>query len=247
MIFTSSIARVRESNLPLGFWGKLDPRIKLVCIFSLVIALSVTSIRDYMKFIGYLVLIIFLVILSKVRGKSYSRKILVFLPMLLFMMVSLLISPGSGGYETDRLVMASTGIKMLLVFSIVGILVLTVPFDQIIKGLEAMGTPKMIIIMLGFMYRYIFLFSQEAHRVVRAIKSRSYRGRKLWKQWKTIISIISFLLLRLLERSHRIYAAMISRGDIENLPRRNSLRFTFNDYMFGAGFHMALGLAVFVL
>ncbi len=137
-------------------------------------------------------------------------------------------------------VIYSLSIKTLLTFCAVGILVMTVEFDHIVKGLESMRFPKMITGMLGFAYRYIFLFQQEANRLMRAKKSRSFGRRKGWENWKLAAGIIPFFLSSLLERSHNIYVAMLSRGYRDTLPNTVTLKLNRWDYIFGVLFHLVL-------
>jgi cobalt/nickel transport system permease protein len=232
---------------PDTFWSRLDPRTKTLCIISLAIALSITPIRYYFKFILYIVLIFSLMFISRVQFRAFLTRVLFIIPMIVFLGLSIIIfSSSPHGGPHPALIIANTSIKMILVFLTVGILILTVPFSHIIKGLEAVRIPRMVLVMLNIMYRYIYLILEEAGRVIRSIKSRSCGNRKLWKEWKIINSIISVFLVRLVEKSRRVYIAMLSRGDIMNIYSPGTLKFKPADYLFGIAFHCVLA-GIFII
>lgn len=235
------ISTFREENSnSIGFWQKLDPRIRLICVFSLLAVLSITPLRYILKFSGYVVLGVVLYIISRVKGKRYLGRVFFLLPMAAFLVVSLLIFPGAGGEAVTRTIMTETLVKMFLVFGIVGIMVTAIPFREIILALDAIRTPFMVVTMLNFMHRYLYLFLQEAERVIRAIKSRSSGNLRLWKDWRILSSIIFVFLIRVVERGYRVYLAMLSRGDIVDIRRENVLRFHWYDYVFGGIYHAVL-------
>jgi cobalt/nickel transport system permease protein len=237
MILSLRSERV-QSN---GYWEKLDPRVKTICVFSLTTAVCLTPAQYYRKFLAYVALILLLAFISKVPLKSYFMRFLFLAPLLIFFGLSLFIFSDAGASQ-QVVILYNLTLKSVLTFCVVGILSLTVQFNHIIKGMEAMRFPKMITGMLDFTGRYIFLFYQEAGRMVRSRKSRSFGKRDKWREWKTSLSMISFFLYRVLERSQKIYIAMLSRGYTDTLPNTITLRFKQHDYIFITVFHLLLVL-----
>ena len=77
--------------------------------------------------------------------------------------------------------------------------------------------PKLLVTVVGFMYRYIFVLADEALRLMRAREARSADpegrggGTILWRA-RVLGGMVGSLFLRSYERSERIYNAMLSRG-----------------------------------
>jgi cobalt/nickel transport system permease protein len=228
-----------------GLWQRLDPRVKLICIFSLVVVMVVTPIHHYQKFIAYGSIILLLALISQARVKHYLLRFIFLLPLLIFLGASLLVFSHQQ-WSQKQLILFNLFVKTFLTFCSFGVLVLTVKFQQIIRSLELMRFPQVFTSVLGFAHRYILLFQQEAGRMIKARKSRSFGRKKTWRDRKTVIFIVPFFLSRVLERSQGIYIAMLSRGYQDVLPAGISFRLTltFWDYFFAIGFHLLL---VFVL
>jgi cobalt/nickel transport system permease protein len=233
-------AKHRTSNVD-GFWQRLDPRVKMICIFSLVSVVVVTPIHYDEKFLGYAAVIVLLGLISRVRLKYYVLRFIFLIPLLVFLSVSLLVF-SEREWSQRALILSSLLVKTFLVFCSSGILALTVGFHQLVRGLELLKFPRIFTSMLFFAYRYVFLFYQEAGRVLRARKSRSFGRRRGWREWKTAAAVIPFFIFRVLERSQRIYAAMLSRGYDGRPPGVIGLRMSGWDYLFGFCFHSAVVL-----
>jgi cobalt/nickel transport system permease protein len=77
--------------------------------------------------------------------------------------------------------------------------------------------PLILIAILSFMYRYLFVLSEEAERLLQARAARSARipGTKsppiFWRA-KNAGNMVGQLFLRSYERSDRVYNAMVARG-----------------------------------
>ncbi len=86
------------------------------------------------------------------------------------------------------------------------------PFPELLQALERLGCPRAIVSLMGLVYRYLFVISDEAQRLMRARTSRACGSPGLLYQAGTAGSMVGNLFLRSLERSERLYAAMQSRG-----------------------------------
>jgi cobalt/nickel transport system permease protein len=237
-----------ENRVSERFWQRLDPRVKLIGIFSLAAAVVVTPVHHYQKFIAYGLIIILLALISRVRLKHYLMRFIFLVPLLIFLGASLLVF-SQQQWSQKQLILYNLFIKTFLTFCSFGVLVLTVKFQQIIRSLESMRFPKVFTSVLGFAHRYVLLFQQEAGRMIKARKSRSFGRKKRWRDWKAAVLIIPFFLFRVLERSERIYIAMLSRGYQDVLPAGISfpLTLTYGDYLFAVGFHILLVIVLVLL
>ena len=109
-----------------------------------------------------------------------------------------------------------TAISIAIKFSL-GLLTLTAmtcttQFSLLLEGMGSMAVPRMLIMELSLIYRYIFVLIDEAMRLRRA---RDFRGAALAGFSRKISAagnIIGMLFLRTLDRSSRIGTAMQARG-----------------------------------
>jgi cobalt/nickel transport system permease protein len=103
----------------------------------------------------------------------------------------------------------------------------------ICAGLERMRVPKVFVVQLMFLYRYLFVLVEEAASMARAraFRSANKRGRGL----RSFGPLIGHLLLRTTDRARRIHLAMISRGFTGEIKLIKPLHIGFRDLAFAAG------------
>jgi cobalt/nickel transport system permease protein len=118
-----------------------------------------------------------------------------------------------------------------------GVLALTAmmcatPFALLLEAMRRLAMPQVVVMQLGFLYRYLFVLIDEAMRVRRA---RDFRGAVLapaGRRLAAVGGVIGTLFVRTLDRSQRIHLAMAARayrGEPHSLSR---LRFTAADAVF---------------
>jgi cobalt/nickel transport system permease protein len=98
------------------------------------------------------------------------------------------------------------------------VLTATTRFPDLIHALHHLRVPQLLVAIISFMYRYLFVLTDEAMRLLRARESRSARplgGRRggsiLWRA-RVAGNMVGQLFLRSYERSDRVYNAMLARG-----------------------------------
>jgi cobalt/nickel transport system permease protein len=99
----------------------------------------------------------------------------------------------------------------------------TTSFHDLVDALRELRLPRIMVAIIGFMYRYLGVLGDEAGRMNRARASRSAEpaggsrsggrvgGTLRWRASVTG-SLVGSLFLRSYERSERVYAAMQARG-----------------------------------
>ena len=98
------------------------------------------------------------------------------------------------------------------------LLVATTRFPDMIHAFEHLHVPTVLTTVISFLYRYLFVLTDEVLRLLRARQSRSatvpgYKsGRNVFWRARITGSMAGQLFLRSYERSDRIYNAMLSRG-----------------------------------
>ncbi len=96
----------------------------------------------------------------------------------------------------------------------------TSPFNEILLAMRALHLPRIFVEVIGLMWRYLFLFRDESHKMLQARSSRSSESRDkksksggtLWWRGRVTGGMAGSLFIRSLERSNRIYHAMLARG-----------------------------------
>ena len=86
------------------------------------------------------------------------------------------------------------------------------PFDQLLVTLRRLWVPAIIVAMLSFMYRYIFVLWDELDKMRVARRARSFGGVSLWHRWTSAAQLLGMLLIRAMERAERVHGAMCARG-----------------------------------
>lgn len=137
--------------------------------------------------------------------------------------------PVSGGW----LSFASIMLKCLLSMSAVLLLIATTSFPGICRALRKLGLPGLFVSQLLFLYRYLFVLLEEALRMVRARQLRTFGGKGL--PAKVFVQLVGALFIRTVERSERIYQAMLSRAYTGVWPQFRESRWRLADACWLAG------------
>ncbi len=192
---------------PIHNW---DPRAKLIAILSLIIA--IVLIPDLEIALVGLAIALTLALISRIPF-SFMLKHMMWVIMFiapLFVIVSL--TP-SGGIEHASLIAVKALAAVILIFPMIG----TMRFDTTVKALERLKIPSKLVQMIMFAYRYIFVFSGEFQRMFTSLTSRGFRKRTNIYTLSTTGKLIGMLFVRSLDRSERVFSAMVSRGYDGNL------------------------------
>ncbi len=233
---------------------RLDPRTKLISTLAFVLAVVLTPAGNWPFFAFYFVLIALLLVLSRLPLLYVLKRALVILPFVLLIAVFIpFFKEGEVAWSCNiwiwQISVTFAGLSVLanvLVKSWLCILALillssTTAMDDLLKGLKQLGMPQVMILILSFMYRYIFVLEDEVMRIKQARDSRNFGGGWL-HHMKTIGNILGTLFIRSYERSERIYAAMLSRGFSGQVQSVHIMKYRSYDMLFGAVFGVMLAI-----
>lgn len=119
-------------------------------------------------------------------------------------------------------------------------LVASTGYHQICIALRQLGIPTVFTDQLLFLYRYLFVLLDEAAHLVRARAQRSFGHKGLGlHSWGPMIG---HLLLRTLDRAHRIHLALLARGYAGQLHSQGSHSFSSRDLLY-----ILIWISVFLL
>ncbi len=205
----------------------LDPRSKLtVGLFFVGFVLFTPFIRG-IQVVAYGALLLTAVVTAKIPVKNILSRIGAVVPFVLLMMLSAVFSHLSGRHLAQILA------KSLLSVSAMALLTMTTPFPDMLRGLEQLRVPKLLLLFLAFLYRYAAVLGKEAIRLERGWGAR-YFGRFWARQWLRLGHVLAALLVRSYERAERVYAAMLARGFSGASGFVHVLHFTLWDGVFVA-------------
>jgi len=137
--------------------------------------------------------------------------------------------PVSGGWISC----ASIVVRAALTVSAAIILVAVTGFPAICRAMERLGMPPAFAMQLLFLYRYIFVLTEEGGRASRARELRAF-GKK-GRGMASYSSLLGHLLLRTWMRAERIHMAMLARGFSGAFHSREQSRFGAAELLFLAG------------
>ncbi len=231
---------------------RLDPRGKLVATLAFIAAVVLMPSVNWLAYSLYFAVIAALILLSRVPLSYILKRSLVIIPFVLLVAIFIPffeegevataanlwgwhISLTRNGLQTLAEILAKSWLSIL---SLV-LLTSTTGFSSLLRGLEQLRTPRVMVMLLSFMYRYLFLLTDEVQRMKQARDSRSFGGKRRW-QVKTVGNMIGTLFIRSYERGERVYASMVARGFDGHSRTLDSLRFSRLDAVFVAALSLAL-------
>jgi cobalt/nickel transport system permease protein len=139
-----------------------------------------------------------------------SRRLALFLPMLLVFGLSVPITQINQGAAWSWMV--GLWLRCTVAFLAGLWLIHVLPFPELLTTLIRWRCPILMVAMLAFMYRYIFILWEELARLRHAREARDFGRGSLKMRWTTNAQLIGLLLLRAMERAERAHQAMLARG-----------------------------------
>ena len=231
---------------------RLDPRSKLLAMLAFIAAVVLTPAGSWLAYSLYFVIITILIMLSRVPLLYILKRSLVIIPFVLLVAIFIpFFKEGDVAFGFNiwawHLSLTYNGLQLLWSIlarswlSILSLVLLTstTSFASLLKGLEQLRMPRVMVMLLSFMYRYIFLLTDEVMRMKQARDSRNFGGKRL-RQISTVGNIIGTLFIRSFERGERAYAAMVSRGFDGHSRTLDRLYFNRLDAFFISGVMLAL-------
>jgi cobalt/nickel transport system permease protein len=88
---------------------------------------------------------------------------------------------------------------------------------EILRGLERLKLPVLMVQIASFMLRYVNVVNDEMERMKVARESRGFEATGL-KHWKVLATAAGALFIRSYERGERVHLSMLSRGYEGVLP-----------------------------
>lgn len=193
-----------EINSPIQ---RIEPRIKTL---AFILSVFITAYLGKGKELSVLILFLesfILILISKLPLKLYLKRLMLVMPPIIVFSAVYGFENGSFSYYS----FSFYTLKAAACFNFIFLLVATTRFESLLKALRFFKTPLIIVSILSFLYRYVFVIQDELERMLRAKDARfSTSDKKI--NLRLNFNLIGMLFLRSLERSERIYRSMLARG-----------------------------------
>ncbi len=237
---------------------RLDPRVKVVLAVAFILSNALLPDGAWSAF-GLAWILILLANHFSGLGIEFSfKRSFIALPFALAAVSAIFMPAGQPLAEwtlgplqlipTDAGVLRFASIMLRAWLSIqAGILLVAVtPFPDMIHAFEHLRVPAILTTIIAFLYRYLFVLTDEVMRLLRARDARSAAlpglksGRNVAWRAKIAGNMAGQLFLRSYERSDRIYNAMLARGYQGQMRTLRAHTLTRRDWL-------ALSLVIFML
>ncbi len=210
-----------QISLRPGLFQSLDPRVKVVSVLALLIAVSLS--RSLWIIGGIYLLALILALVSSIPAGFFIKRVWLALPFFTGMIVlpALFITPGPALIQLPfGLVITQTGFTSALFLllrvstsvSLTLLLILTTPWNMVLGALTVLRVPDVFILVLGMTYRYIYLLLHIANDMFLSRKSRVVGRMDSAEERRMLAAISGTLLNKSLNMSSEVYLAMQSRG-----------------------------------
>jgi energy-coupling factor transporter transmembrane protein EcfT len=112
------------------------------------------------------------------------------------------------------------------------LLIATTPVAQLARALEWLRVPRLLILVVQFLYRYLFVLSEEAQHMRLAALCRQGLRRSRRSRFHAAAGALGVLFARSSERADGVYRAMLARGFSGHFPLLSPSRFGVADMAF---------------
>ena len=243
---------------------RLDPRIKVIVTVAFILSNALLPDGAWIAFGLAWAIVIFANAVSGLGVGFTFKRSFIALPFALVAITVLFSIPGkpvtSFHFMMWNLTITDAGllrfvsivIRSWLSVQMAILLVAVTEFPKIIHALTHLKVPAILTMIISFLYRYLFVLTDEVMRMLRARQARSAAapgirsgGSVPWRA-QTAGHMAGQLFLRSYERSDRIYNAMLARGYKGELMTIHPHHFQRHDVMVGVLSILSLVLIQFV-
>ena len=217
----------------------LESRSKLIAFTALIVGvLCIPADRGSLFFIYFFATAILMGV-SQVPLAYIVGRTLVILP---FIVLASLAVPWKG----------LAGLGILFVRAVLCLLLLilltnTTRFTELLRAMRKLGFPQILVMNLSFLYRYLFVLTEEAMRMKQARDCRRVGRAPFKEELKVLSSMLGTLLIRSFERAERMHYAMLSRAYSGDFPVISPHRFSWRDLAFISGVMLFIALTFYML
>lgn len=222
---------------------RLDPRAKIIGLVTVTLVAVSAPLDRWPAYVACAAVLAAYAAAAGVSPRELWRRLRFVL--LLVLAVGVLVPfvrTGGARYDLGLLDAHQAGLEIfgaLAAKAIIGttsaaLLGATTTFPAVLRGLEVLRVPRLLVLIAAFMYRYLFVIVEELARMRSALVSRGYKPRTAL-QAGAMGRVAGAMFLRTYGRGERVYLAMLARGYNGTMPQRVPLRLVRLDVAFVVG------------
>jgi cobalt ECF transporter T component CbiQ len=222
-----------------GLLQALDPRVRVVGLLALVLAVTLS--RRLVVVVALFVLAVMIAVLSRVSIGTLAKRVrLVVLAFTgVIALPAIFLTPGDvlatfTGVHITAQGVASAALLIARVESAVTfttVFILCTPWTQVLGALRSFRFPHEITVMLAMTHRYVFLLVETASQMFESHRSRTVGRLPRAEQRRMAARTAGILLSKTIDLSNDVYLAMQSRGFCGELHTLADLRMKALDYV----------------
>ncbi len=196
-----------------------DPRFKIASLMLLILSIALVH-SIPLVLVGFAVAVGIMHLTQFPLSSVFQSLKWIVLFLLPFFIILPLTYPGETTFHVLGIPFALEGLRLsvLIVVKAVAIVLIayvifgSARFDINMIALQHLKCPSLVVQIMLFTYRFIFLFLSEMKRMDTAMKARGFvKGPNMYTI-KVMGGFVGTLLIRSFERTERIYKAMLSKG-----------------------------------
>lgn len=220
----------------------LDPRVKSVLAVAFIVTAALIPPGAWPAYVLLYAAVFSVILLSDLGVGFVMKRAVLAAPFVLAALPLMFTVPGDAlaGFRIGPWVLTiaapglerfvSVAFKSWLSVQMAIVLASTTVFPDMLAAMRSLRLPRLLVAVIGLMWRYLFVLVDEVMRLARAREARTGHpaepagrigGSLAWRAQVTG-GMAGNLMLRSFDRSERIYAAMSSRGfdgEVRGLPR----------------------------
>jgi cobalt/nickel transport system permease protein len=202
--------------------------VKTLVLLALLVALATTPAASPVAMAGYGALLLAGILAAGLPVGGVLLRAGVVLP---FAGTFALISALSGDAARAWSLVAKSYLSAVAVLLLTG----TTPLPQLLRGLESMRVPRLLVLVVQFIHRYLFVISEQAQHMRQAAACRgSFRrgAARRTSRFQAAAGALSVLFARSYGRAEAVHRAMLSRGFTGRFPLLAAPAVTASDWAF---------------
>ena len=204
---------------------RAEPHLKILALLGFVLVVVATPREWFAAYAAYLGVLVAVIAVSRVPPGYLLRRLVVETPFVVFALLVPFVAHGPqvevlGLEVSEPGLLAAWGLLVKGTLGVLASLTLaaTTEPDDLLRGLQRLRVPDLLVQIMGFMVRYLDVVTAELGRMMVAMRSRGCDPRSP-RHWPALAKAMGALFVRSYERGERVHLAMLSRGYTGRLPR----------------------------
>jgi cobalt/nickel transport system permease protein len=221
-----------------------DARVKVLALGAFLIVVATLDSRQQLALVACGALLAAGLLASRLPSGAVLVRAMVVLP---FSGAFAIFSALAGQPERALVLVEKSYLSACAVLLVAG----TTPLTKLMGALESLYVPRFVVLVVQFIYRYLFVISEQAQHMRMAAASRGAGGARGGKgRFRAAAGALAVLFARSQARAEAVYRAMAARGFSGRIPQLSTPHLHLPDVIFlmvAGGAAVLIRIAVEVL